>query len=173
VTTATGDTGGDGDFEQLYLPGGRSFAIWTDNGKLVFDSGDQFEQITAALLPEQFNSDNAENGSFDTRSDNKGPEPENVVVGELWGRTFAFVALERIGGIMVYDVSDPKAPTFVTYVNNRNFAGDAEAGTAGDLGPEGLIFIPKGLSPIHEPLLVVGNEVSGTATAFRIERIVD
>ena len=32
----------------------------------------------------------------------KGPEPENVTVGTVNGRTYAFVGLERIGGVMVY-----------------------------------------------------------------------
>lgn len=82
-----------------------------------------------------------ENGSFDARSDDKGPEPEAVTVGEIDGAAYAFIGLERIGGIMVYDVSDPGAPVFAQYINNRDFTGDAEAGTAGDLGPEGLRFI--------------------------------
>jgi len=168
VTSATGDTDGDGDFDQLYLFGARSFSIWTTNLGLVFDSGDDFEKRLAALLPAHFNSNNDSNTSFDTRSDNKGPEPEGVVTAQLFGRTYVFIGLERIGGVFVYDASDPAHPRFVTYVNDRIFTGVSARGTAGDLGPEGLLFIPASSSPIREPLLVTANEVSGTTTLYRI-----
>lgn len=168
VTTANGDTDGDGDFDKLYAFGGRSFSIWDTQGNLVYDSGDDFEQITAALLPENFNSDNTENNSFDSRSDNKGPEPEGVAIGAIDDHIYAFIGLERIGGVMVYDVTNPESPTFIEYVNNRNFEGDALAGTAGDLGPEGLTFIAAEDSPNGKPLLAVANEVSGTTTLFEI-----
>lgn len=182
VTTANGDIDHDGDFDKLYSFGARSFSIWSPFGFRVFDSGDDFEQITAAALPDNFNSTDNENGSFDDRSDDKGPEPEGIVVGRICARnddnhylhnffdcrTYAFIGLERIGGIMVYDVTNPFNASFVTYINTRDFNGDPEAGTAGDLAPEGLLFIPKSESPISKPLLVVANEVSGTTTVFEI-----
>lgn len=135
----------------------------------MFDRGDQLEQLTAAALPEEFNSTNDENGSFDNRSDDKGPEPEGLALGEIDGRTYLFLGLERISGIMVYDISDPHRPEFVQYINNRDFTGAPEAGTAGDLAPEGLIFIPAAKSPTGENLLAVANEVSGTTTLYRID----
>ncbi|NES21769.1 MAG: calcium-binding protein, partial [Symploca sp. SIO3E6] len=156
------------DFDQLFTYGGRSFSIFDASGNLVFDSGNDFERITAELLPANFNSDNDEN-TFDTRSDAKGPEPEAVAVGVIDGRTFAFIGLERVGGIMVYDVSNPTNPLFVQYINNRDFAGDPAAGTAGDLGPEGIVFISAADSPTGSALLAVANEVSGTTTLFDIE----
>lgn len=168
ITSAMGDSDGDGDYDVLYPMGARSFSIWSADGALVWDSGDQFEQITAELLPEDFNSNNDENGSFDNRSDNKGPEPEGVAVAQLNERFYAFIALERVGGIMVYDVTDPTAPTFVTYATNRDFSGDAEASTAGDLAPEGLIVIAAEDSPTGTALLAVANEVSGSTTVFEI-----
>ena len=131
TTTATGDTDGDGRHDIIFNYGARSFSIWTVDGELVFDSGDDFEQITARLLPDNFNSTNDENESFDNRSDDKGPEPEGVTVGRINGRVYAFIGFERVGGIIVYDVTSPYAPEFVQYLNTRNFAGDAEAGTAG------------------------------------------
>ncbi len=122
-----------------------------------------------------FNSNSEEAPSFDTRSDNKGPEPEGVVVGEHLGRTYAFIGLERIGGIVVYDVTHPASPRFETYVNPRDFSAeyvipDEPGGiaTAGDLGPEGLAFIPFFLSPNGRALLVVSNEVSGTTTIYQL-----
>lgn len=168
TTTATGDLDGDNVHEAIYAFGGRSFTIWNAAGKQLYDSGDSFERITAGAFPEEFNSNNAENDTFDNRSDDKGPEPEGVTLGEIGGRTYAFVGLERIGGVMVYDVTNPSAPTFVQYVNPRDFTGDAEADTAGDLGPEGILFIPGTDSPTGAPLLVVANEVSGSTTVYGI-----
>ncbi len=168
TTTVTGDSDGDGHHETIFNYGGRSFSIWNANGKLVFDSGSAFEQYTAELVPVDFNSTNEANNSFDDRSDDKGPEPEGVAIGRIGHRVYAFIGLERVGGIMVYDVTNPYQPEFIQYVNNRDFAGNAEAGTAGDLGPEGILFISGIDSPTGSPLLVTGNEVSGTTSIFSV-----
>ena len=168
VTSTLGDPDGDGDYDALYAYGSRSFSVWDPEGNLIWDSGSQFEQIIAEQLPTEFNATNDENGSFDNRSDDKGPEPEGIALGQVGDRLYAFIGLERIGGIMVYDVSNPRAPQFVTYVNNRNFAGDPAAGTAGDLGPEGVLFIGAEASPEGTPLLVVTNEISGTTTLYSL-----
>ena len=168
VTTTLGDTDGDGNFDALYALGGRSFTIWDERGRVVFDSGDALEQITAAEFPDDFNSNNTENDSFDGRSDNKGPEPEGVTLGEIRGRTYAFIGLERMSGIAVFDITDPRSPKFIEYLSNRDFSGDPEAFTAGDLGPEGLDFVPASKSPTRKPLLIVGNEISGTTTVYEI-----
>jgi Ca2+-binding RTX toxin-like protein len=165
ISGIDGDIDGDGDFDQLISFGGRSFTIFDSKGNIVSDTGGEFEQITAEQFPEFFNSDNIEN-NFDNRSDNRGPEPEGNAIGEVNGRLYSFTGLERIGGIMVYDITDPKTPEFVQYINNRDFSGDPEAGTAGDLGPEGLTFISAEDSPTGRPLLVVGNEVSGSTTVY-------
>lgn len=162
---------GDGTYEHIYAFGARSITIWDAQGNPVFDSGDVMETITAMVFPDDFNSTNDENGSFDDRSDDKGPEPEGVVVGSIYGRSYAFVGLERMGGIMVFDVTHPGETRFVDYANNRDYSVDndaLEAGEAGDLGPEGLAFISKEDSPIGYPLLVVGSEVSGTTTIWKI-----
>ncbi len=171
TTTMNGDTDGDGDYDELYSYGARSFSIWSADGTLVYDSGDDLEQITATLVPDDFNSDDEENGSFDDRSDDKGPEPEGVVVGTIGGRKYAFIGLERVGGIMVYDVTDPTAPTFVEYINTRDFGGDPAASLAGDMSPEGLVFINQYKSPTGKPLLVVSYEVSGSTTIFEIDAL--
>ncbi|GAA1924100.1 hypothetical protein GCM10009775_15550 [Microbacterium aoyamense] len=156
-----------GQYEALYTYGGRSFSIWTTDGTQVFDSGDQFENITYAANPAFFNSNHSE-ANFEGRSDDKGPEPENLAIGAVGGRTYAFIGLERVGGVMVYDITDPAGADFVTYVNNRDFAADPETPDAGDLGPEGLEFISGAASPTGLPLLAVGNEVSGTTTLFSL-----
>jgi len=168
VTNTAGDVDGDGDFDELYSFGARSFSIWSSEGELVYDSGDTLERVLAAELPEHFNSTNDANGSFDSRSDDKGPEPEGLAIGRVQGRWLLFLGLERIGGVALFDISAPHAPRFLDYVSTRNFAGSPAAGTAGDLGPEGLAFIAAEDSPTGEPLLAVGNEVSGTTTLFRV-----
>ncbi|MGE3933213.1 MAG: hypothetical protein AB7F67_08170, partial [Rhodospirillaceae bacterium] len=149
-----------GSYQELYSLGGRSFSIWDADGNLVWDSGDQFEQIIAAQFPDVFNSDNADQTSFDTRSDNKGPEPEAITVAEIGGRLFAFIGLERQGGVMIYDITDPFNPYFVAYHTDRDF--DVTEALAGQLGPEGLLFISADDSPIGQALLIAANEVSGT-----------
>ena len=168
VSTIDGDIDGDGDYDRLVSYGARSFSIRDANGNLVFDSGDDFAQITARQVPQIFNS-NGTVDSFDSRSDAKGAEPEGVVVGEVDGKTYAFIGLERTGGIMVYDISQPAESEFVQYINPV----EAQTGNALDLAPEGLQFIPAVESPNGVPLLTVSNEVSGTVSVYQIDLSVD
>ena len=157
-------------YDQLYSYGARSFSIWDEAGKLVWDSGDQFEQKIKELFPTFFNS-NHEEIALDNRSDNKGPEPEGVAIGKLGSKTFAFIGLERMGGVMLYDVTSPTQPVFVQYLNPRDFsATDLESPAAGDLGAEGLVFVSAKDSPNGKPLLIVGNEVSGTTSVLQINQ---
>ena len=158
-------------FTELHSYGARSFSIFNvDTGTLVFDSGDDFERITAERLGSDFNSTNDENDSGENRSDDKGPEPEAVALGVIGGKTYAFIGLERVGGIMVYDVTVPEQSEFVQYVNPRDFsATDVEDPANGvDLGPESIEFVAAADSPNGNPLLLVGNEVSGTINVFEI-----
>lgn len=149
-----------GQCNELYAFGARSFSIWDTDLKRVYDSGDEFEQKTVSLPNVRFNASN-DNNDLDGRSASKGPEPEGVTVGRFGSKTYAFIGLERIGGVMVYDVSKPSAASFVTYLNTRS-------NDTGDRGPEGLTFIPADKSPNSKPLLVVGNEVSGTTAILQI-----
>jgi Esterase-like activity of phytase/Secretion system C-terminal sorting domain len=167
-TNATGDTDGDGDIDKIHAFGGRSFSIWNvGTGALVWDSGDDLEQITAAdpIYGPVFNANGTSNTRKD-RSDDKGPEPEGVAIGTIEGVTYGFIALERIGGVAMYDLSDPASPKFVQYINNRSTSGTA---VTGDIGPEGLKFIAKADSPNGRDLLVVANEVSGTLTIYEVK----
>ena len=162
---------GGSTINTVYAYGARSFSIWdTTSGEQVFDSGNDFERITALRYGLAFNNNNDENAN-ESRSDDKGPEPEAIAVGRIGGHTYAFIGLERMGGIMVYDISNPFAPQYVQYVNNRRLdVAPADGVDAGDLGPEGMQFVSAGDSPNGEPLLIVGNEVSGTTTVYRIQR---
>lgn len=169
ITSTLGRNPATGFYEELYAFGARSFSIRNAKGRLIYDSGDDFEWITALDFPANFNASNTSN-DFDNRSDDKGPEPEGMVIGKVYGREYAFIGLERIGGVMIYDISDPERPEFVDYVNRRNFEAPADASGISDLGPEGLIFIEADDSPNGKPLLVVGNEISGTTTIFQINK---
>jgi hypothetical protein len=170
-------------YDHLYSYGTRSFSIWNANGQLVWDSGAEIERFLASAdcrlgsarnIPcaTYFNSGHDEGSALDSRSDAKGPEPEGIAVGQVNGRTLAFIGLERMGGVLVYDISVPTAPRRLDYLNTREDWTTADPGTvlatAGDLGPEGLVFIPANRSPVGTPLLVVGNEVSGTTAVYRI-----
>lgn len=176
VTTSMGDADHDGEYEQLISFGGRSFSIWDQNGLLVFDSGSDFARITAAVLGEHFNNNNDKNKG-DSRSDDKGAEPEALALGQIGSRHYAFIGLERVGGVMIYDVTNPFDVFFVDYVINRDmnidFDIDAEVlngdpTSVGDLGPEGIKFIAASQSPSGKALLVIGNEVSGSTSVYQL-----
>ncbi|WP_166314640.1 choice-of-anchor I family protein [Microbacterium excoecariae] len=190
VSTAMGFDAERGCYSELYAYGARSFSIYTTSGELVFDSGAQFEELTARLSETTdlvFNSGHDDNEA-ESRSDAKGVEPENLTIGEVDGRTYAFIGFERLSGVVVYDITDPAAPTYSSYINNREFEtslGDAyedleDAGagseelaalvnSVGDLGPEGLDFIAAADSPTGIPMVAVGNEVSGTTTLYALD----
>lgn len=167
VTRELGDPDGDGAYEKLFSYGARSFSIWDAKGRLVFDSGNSFEKITAEKYPKYFNTTENET-VFDDRSDDKGPEPEGVTCGKIGDRTYAFICLERMGGVMVYDISTPKDARFVTYTNGRHFQGDYQNGTALDFSPEGIVFIDASDSPSGNPMLALIYEMSGTVALYDI-----
>lgn len=149
-----------GQCNALHSFGGRSFTIWDADVQRVHDSGDDFEQRTKGLANVPFNSSH-DNATLDSRSPSKGPEPEGVAIGKMGAKTFAFIVLERVGGVLVYDVSNPVAPVYVTYLNTRD-------GQAGDRGPEGVLFVPAAKSPNGKPLLIVGHEESGTTSVLQV-----
>ena len=165
-----------------YLFGGRSatiFRVAEDGLEQVFTTGDSFEALTAAYLPDNYNCSN-DNAVLDDRSGKKGPEPESVTLGQVDGRTYAFVALERTGGIMVFDMTDPAQTTFVNYINTRDFDAIVEGSevyedgeldkwvTGGDVAPEGLAFVDAAASPTGQALLLAACEVSGTVAVYQV-----
>lgn len=147
-----------------YLYGSRSFTIFdADTMEVVYDSANEFESRTASYLAAWFNCSN-DDIDIDSRSAKKGIEPEAITVQEVDGRYYAFIALERIGGIMVYDVTDPAGVEYVNYINTRDFSQEI----AGDVAPEGLAFIPTGESESGSPVLLAACEVSGTVAAYTL-----
>lgn len=170
TTNATGDIDGDGDIDSIHIYGGRSFSIVNaDTGAIVYDSQDLLERITKEdpVYGAIFNATDDEN-AFKNRSDDKGPEPEAVIVKEIATEWYAFIALERIGGIAVFNVTDPTAPTFETYVNNRDTTLDME-NPEGDLAPEGIIYVAPEDNATETGLIVVANEVSATISIYTLE----
>jgi len=145
LVTTSGDTDGDGDLDRLQAYGARSFSILDDQGRSVFDSGDFLETLIASRFPTLWD---------DLRSDNKGPEPESAVIGEMAGATLLFLGLERSNAIAVFDLSSLSAIRFV----NMLF-------TAGDTGPEGLTFF---LDTDGAGYLAVANETSGRTTLYGV-----
>lgn len=170
VSRARGDTDGDGDYDELYGFGARSFAIWTADGAPVWDSGAAFEELLARLDPDRFNSQGTPS-SRDSRSDDKGVEPEGIAVGSIDGRRYAFVGLERAGGFFAWDITDPRHPTFAVYAHSVDPSGDVRAGTAGDISPEGMVFIPASQSPIGVALLAIAHEVSGSTRVYALRHV--
>lgn len=162
TTTATGDYNNDGKIDQIYSYGGRSFSIFDEYGNLVFDSGNEISQT---ILTEESTLFNEDEGEEDKRSDDKGSEPEAIAIGEINGFTYAFIGLERQSAILVYDITNPKSPNFITYYNNRTVD---TLGITGDVAPEIIKFINENESPNGENILLVGYEESGSVGIIQI-----
>lgn len=161
-----GDTNGDGKYDRVYVLGGRSFSIWSaDTGEQVFDSGEDIERIVYNNAADDANNATTllKADQLLGRLDNKGPEPESVVVGQVGNDTYAFVGLERASGILMYKITNPQKPSFVQYIRNTTTLAD------GDISPEGMKFIPASQSPSGVPLLVVGHEVTGSVAVYQIK----
>jgi hypothetical protein len=165
IVTSSMGKNDDGEYADLYSFGARSFSIWDQNGLLIFDSGDQIAKITAAMHGSAFNNNEDENVG-DTRSDAKGAEPEALALGKIGNNTYAFVGLERMSGMLVFDITNPYDVSFVDYFFNRGLVEDADI--TGDLAPEGMKFIDAAHSPTNQALLVIGNEISGTVAIWQI-----
>ncbi|MFN4084052.1 MAG: choice-of-anchor I family protein [Bacteroidia bacterium] len=166
ITNLNGDTDKDGDYDELYTVGSRSFSIFNATTRqMVYESKGDIELITSQHPKSAriFNA-NHEDNAIKGRSHSKGPEPEAVCIGEINNRKFAFIGLERVGGVLVYDVTNPQQPVFVDYNNTRSLTT-----YAGDHGPEITLFIPANESPNGKALLLVSNEISGTVTVFEVK----
>jgi len=159
--------------------GTRSFTVWKTNlnngvfpADLVFDSGDAIERIIAQERPRFFNADwNTTSGfmnAAESRSASKGPEPEGLAIGKAYGRTWMVLALERDNGLMLYDMTNPVKPMFRQYINTSIPGGDILVGSAGDVSPEGVLFLEAAQSPTGKPMVVVSYELSGTVAFFEV-----
>lgn len=139
-----GDTNGDGLLDEIYSLGARSFSVWNGNtGAQIYDSKNELDAKANAA------------GIYDDgRSDDKSIEPEGITIGVVGKKTVAFVGLERVDAVAIYDVSNPAAPVFLQMVK----CGDA---------PEGVLFIPAKDSPVKKSLLVVSSEDDGLIKVYK------
>ena len=181
--------GNGAELSEVYALGARSISIFkaptgtgVGSAVLVSDTGDTIEQKIAEALPAlRFNTswqDDSTSGTFgqvraqDQRSPKKGPEPEGLAIGTAFGKTMAFVGLERVGGVMAFDISNPAAPQYLAYVNSATFDGNFNTGkataAAGDAGPEGVLFVRASDSPTGKPALIVSYEYSGTTAIYNL-----
>ena len=155
------------DADAIYMLGGRSFSVFdAETMELVYDSGSTIERTIAADEEHNayFNCSN-DDVKLDSRAKKKGPEPEAVKIAETEGNTYAYVALERQGGIMVYDITDLENVSVVTYTSTRDYSEDI----AGDVAPESIDYVPAAESPADKDLVVLANEVSGTVAVYAVE----
>jgi len=166
-----------------YSFGSRSFSVWrpanvegVDTMDQVWDSGDLLETLTAQLNPNGYNSDwNTTNGgpnALESRSTKKGPEVEGVAVGSAYGSQWIVVGMERDGGLALFNGDDPLKPVFVDYINTANRDGNIISGkataTAGDVSPEGIMFVSPEDSPTGSALIIASYELSGTVGIYEI-----
>ncbi len=148
ITTTLGDTDNDGDFDALYSLGARSFSVWdASSGTLVFDSKNELDVKTKELSLYD-----------DGRSDDKGSEPEAVVIGRVGNKLVAYVGMERADAVAIYDITDPTKPNFIKII------------TTGD-APEGVHFISASKSPVQQSLLVVSSENDGVIKIYRATKL--
>jgi len=165
-----------------YSLGARSFSVWkapTFEGvfpaQLVYDSGNLIEKKVLEVNGAYFNADWSTTtgvaNAVDTRSDNKGPEPEGIAYGRAFNKNWLVVGLERDGGIMLFEVSDPAAPVFVQYISTTDWQGSmlSTPKSSGDVSPEGILFIEAKDSPTKKPLVIVSYELSGTVAIFELK----
>jgi hypothetical protein len=150
VTADEGDTDPRIDKRPAGAPagGGRTLSVFNAHtGAWVADTGSQIDEAAAqaGIYPE-------------SRSRNKGSEPEMISVFSAWGHPVAAVTLERANGVALVSVLNPHAPWVLRAVG----------GGATGQGPEGIAHLEDEASGIH--YLYTANEGSGTVGVYRLRR---
>ena len=154
ISRLDGNTDADAGIEVPTMIGTRSFTIWDEAGNRVFDSGSMIEEFVRNNYPLTFNMNSGTTTAIDTRSDDKGPEPEALAYGEIEGRQYIFVGAERQNGIYQFDVTDLNKVRIVGYFNLIN--GTTVTTGTQHVSPETLVFVPAAESPTGRPTLLVG-----------------
>jgi azurin len=173
VSAPACDADGDGKAERIVAFGGRGVSIWEwSPGSLreAWNSGSQVERAVAARGTGH-NNDGRRFRSEDRRSNSKGPEPEGLATAVVDGRRLLAAGLERPGGVMLWDATDPASPRELGCFGRFDPSVDpaTDLARAGDIAPEGLVIIPADAAPGGKALLVTCNEVSGTTSVWAIE----
>lgn len=144
ISIKNGDTNGDGLMDEIYSIGARSFSVWNgNNGAQIYDSKNELDAKA-----------NVAGVYDDARSDDKSIEPEGITIGVVGKKTIAFVGMERVDAVAIYDVTNPAAPVFLQLVK----CGDA---------PEGVLLIAAKDSPVKKSLLVVSSEEDGLIKVYK------
>ena len=173
VDSNFGDTDGDGDYDQIGLRGGRSMTIFK-NGELLFDT----EELIATEMKKIVGDDILMNGQFEidgenvvydasSRADDKGGEPEGVAIGTTGERRVAVLGLERFSALLFFDITDPAAPTLISWEQMQPIA-DTPLSESKAWSPEGIVFVPSWQSPNGKPLVITSYEMSGTLSIHQI-----
>ncbi|XP_071172556.1 uncharacterized protein [Mytilus edulis] len=173
----------NGTYDDLYAFGGRGFSIRKlETMELVYDSGDQFEKLQQQYIPLLFNN-NAGNGTktvnqtFDTRSDDKGPESESLAVAHIGNAVLLFIGNERPGSIFIYKITgDASKPEFQSIWNGVQETDNKweelyERRMLSGIDPEDVRYIPAEHSPNKQHILTAAGTVSGTFSMFTIKGI--
>ncbi|CAA0095130.1 choice-of-anchor I family protein [Zhongshania aliphaticivorans] len=153
-----GDTDGDGDIDEISAFGARSFSIWSEEGVLMYDSGSDLAKVSQAVVGAGFN-------DRDQASDDSGAEPKGVALLSSGNRIYAFISLERTGGIAIYDITSPLGVQFVQYVNNRDFANSNQGQGSGDIGADGIAAFFLNSSAY----LAVANAQTGNVRVIKVD----
>lgn len=160
----------DAAIEDPHMMGTRSVTIWNANTTaLVFDSGSMIESYVAANDPTTFNMNSGLTSNFDTRSDDKGPEPEALAFGSIAGRDYLFVGAERQNGIFQFDITDLNNVTITNYFNTVTNTTDSGGAF---ISPESILFLDALSNPSGKNLLVVGFEGTGTNGSIGVFEVI-
>ncbi len=176
VNPNAGDKDGDGDIDTIHLRGSRSMTIFR-NGVPIWDSGELLEKIQIeALGVANINGSHSLSSDKSTvnfvgqdRSDDKGSEPEGVAAGKVGDSRIAVLGLERMSALVVFDVTTPRSPQFVKWMQMLPITA-TPAAQATAWSPEGVIFIPAEKSPNGKALFITSYELSGSLTIHQIEK---
>ena len=154
-----GDTNGDALIDHPTMMGTRSFTVWNAlTGNRTYDSSSTIENYVANNNPFTFNMNSGSTSNWDTRSDDKGPEPEALAYGSVAGRDYVFVGNERENGIMAFDITSTNDVKVVGYFNTVTNTSDSGGSF---VSPESITFVPGDQNPTRKNLLIVGYEGTG------------
>jgi hypothetical protein len=161
VSRIDGDTDNNGKIDDVTAIGTRSFSIWEVQGDNTLvrthDSG-PLDGLLNTLDTGAYNMNRGTTAQFDTRSDDKGVEPEGLTIFSVDGKTLLALMLERQNGVLLYDITDPNSPLYLDYINTY---GSGVAGADPNdrlVSPEGSLYISAADSPTGTSLLLVGYE---------------
>ena len=176
-----GTTPGPGD--DIFVYGARSFSVWTLSPglepSLEFDSGSELESRLGLLMPDHVNSLESTIQSGDQASSSRGPEPKGVAVGKVAELPYAFVSLETMGGVMMYQLNigdgvPVPGASFTAYASNRffNASPGTDVCTVGDLGTEDVLYLDKDDTGSGFDAVICANDFTGTLATYGVVSVV-